>query len=251
MADIKTPVGNAPLIPVMLIGIGGYLAWFGIHYWRSDVKWPSDPVKAALTGQKLPANTPTQPSAHSLLAVDVQALQPDPVSTSGGGGGVTTGPGASASGNAIADDALKYKGLGYVWGGNASSPGDWDCSSFVSYVLGHDLHINLPGGKWGDPGFPPHVHGPTTLNYLMFGSPLNLNQVQAGDLIVSADHIGIAISGTQMISAQDPQLGTNIGNFPAGFPAGPPHYRRVSGTGGTGGIFPTPSGNAKNPIGVG
>lgn len=32
------------------------------------------------------------------------------------------------SGTAIASDALKYAGQGYVYGGNASRPGDWDCS---------------------------------------------------------------------------------------------------------------------------
>lgn len=247
MADIKTPVGDAPLLPVMLLLTGGYLAWFGVHYWRSDVKWPSDPVKDVLTGKSLPANTPSGPSAHSLLAADTAALKPDPGGTSGAGGST----GTSASGSAIADDALKYKGAGYVFGGNASKVGDWDCSSFVSYVLGHDLGLNLPGGRWGQPGFPPHTHGPTTLNYLMFGSPINLKDVQAGDLIVSSEHMGIAISPTQMISAQDEALGTGVAGFPAGFPAGPPHYRRVSGIGGTGGILPTPTGSQKSPIGAG
>jgi len=241
MPDIKTPVGDAPLVPVILLITGGYLAWFGIHYWKDDTtKWPSTPVKNVLQGKGIPAASPDKTEAQ----ID-QAIQT--LTTTG----TTVGPGASATSSAIADDALKYRGAGYVWGGNASSVGDWDCSSFVSYVLGHDLGMNLPGGKWGDPGFPPGSHGPTTLDYLLFGSPLNLDQVQAGDLIVSSVHIGIAISPTQMISAQDPQAGTGIGDFPAGFPAGPPHYRRVSGTGGTGGIYPTPTGSQKVPIGVG
>jgi cell wall-associated NlpC family hydrolase len=241
VADIKTPVGDAPLIPVILLITGGYLAWFGIHYWKDTAtKWPSTPVKDVLTGKGIPAPVPDQTTAQLDAAVKQANVT-----------GLTAGPGASATGSAIADDALKYQGASYVWGGNASAVGDWDCSSFVSYVLGHDLGMNLPGGKWGDPGFPPGSHGPTTLDYLLFGSPLNQDQVQAGDLIVSSVHMGIAISTTQMISAQDPALGTGISDFPAGFPGGPPHYRRVSGTGGTGGILPTPTGSQKQPIGVG
>jgi cell wall-associated NlpC family hydrolase len=237
---------NTPVVPVILLVLGGYLSWFGVHYWRSDVTWPSDPIKDVLQGKSLPANTPSTPSAHALITSDAAALQPDSSAS-----GLVTSTGTSATGSAISDDALKYQGAGYVFGGNASKVGDWDCSSFVSYVLGHDLGLNLPGGRWGDPGFPPATHGPTTLDYLMFGSPLNLDQVQAGDLIVSTEHMGIAISPTEMISAQDEALGTGVAGFPAGFPAGPPHYRRVSGTGGTGGILPTPTGSQKSPIGVG
>lgn len=229
-----------PAIPVILIGIGAYFGWFGVHYWRSDTKYPTDPLKAVLQGKPIPKPTRGGETANISAAGKAASVS-----------GLTLSAGASATGSAIADDALKYNGAGYVWGGNASQVGDWDCSSFVSYVLGHDLGMNLPGGKWGEPGFPPHAHGPTTMQYLMFGSPLNLDQVQAGDLIVSSEHIGIAISPTQMISAQDPALGTGVAGFPAGFPAGPPHYRRVSGTGGTGGILPTPSGTQKQPIGVG
>lgn len=91
MADIKTPVGDAPLFPVILLATGGYLVWFGIHYWRSDVTWPSDPVKAMLTGKALPDTTPSEPSAHDLLSVDVQAVQSDP-NTGPAGGGILPTP---------------------------------------------------------------------------------------------------------------------------------------------------------------
>ena len=52
-----------PWIPVAITVTGGYLAWFGVHYWRSAVKWPSDPVKAVLTGKGIPDNTKTIPQA--------------------------------------------------------------------------------------------------------------------------------------------------------------------------------------------
>ena len=76
MADttVKTPVGNAPVIPVMLIAIGGYLAWFlGVHYWRQDLKWPSDPIKAALQGKGLPASSPP-PAISASLTADVSQV---------------------------------------------------------------------------------------------------------------------------------------------------------------------------------
>lgn len=232
MAKLKTPIGDAPVIPLIILMTGAYLTWFGIHYWGTDTRFPTDPLKNVLQGNPPGKAGGKDLAVHATLLADTGALQPD----AGGSPNQPGVPGTAieqGSGSAIANDALKYKGAGYIYGGNASSPGNWDCSSFVSYVLGHDLNMALPGGKWGDPGFPPHSHGPTTLQYLLFGQPINLNQVQAGDLIVSTEHIGIAISGSQMISAQDPRDGTGIGNFPAGFPAGPPHYRRVAGSTGT------------------
>lgn len=219
-SEISTPLGDAPVIPLVILGTGMYLTWFGVHYWRSDTRWPTDPVKAVLTGKPVPGQSSAPPESAELTA-DIQAF--------GGGSGSSGTAAAGATGSSIADDALKYKGAGYVWGGNASSTGNWDCSSFVSYVLGHDLGLPLPGGHWGDPGFPPHAHGPTTVQYMLYGTGINLKDVQAGDLIVSTEHMGIAISPTQMISAQDPQLGTGTGTFPAGFPGGPPVYRRVNG----------------------
>ena len=138
--------------------------------------------------------------------------------------------GGSASGQAIANDALRYKGQPYVWGGRADRPGNWDCSSFVSYVLGHDLGLALPGGRYGSPGFPPHAHGPTTLQYLGFGQPITRAQVQAGDLLVWPTHIGIALNNTTMISAQSQDLGTGTSQIDgsARYHKRAPTCRRVS-----------------------
>jgi cell wall-associated NlpC family hydrolase len=134
--------------------------------------------------------------------------------------------GGTASDSAIASDAVKYVGQGYIFGG-PSAPGRWDCSSFVSYVLGHDLGLPIPGGNWATVTANGTQHGPSTLSYLLFGTAISQADAQPGDLIVSVDHMGIIISATQMVSAQDEALGTGIGNWPAGFPAGPPVYRRV------------------------
>jgi len=207
---------GTPILPVALAGIGAYLAWFGVHYWMSDVSWPSDPIKAVLTGKPMPANT----------------RSPSGLSSSVFGGGLSSlgSPIAPTAGQTsqISAAALRYQGKGYVFGGPADVPGDWDCSSFVSYVLGKDLGLVLPGGgRFGDPGYPPHAHGPGSTAYMLYGLGIDRSQVQAGDLIVSVEHIGIAISNSQMISAQQPSTGTRVSGFPDGFPAGPPVYRRV------------------------
>jgi hypothetical protein len=214
-------MADTPALPASLIVAGGYLTWFGIHYWRADPAWPSDPVKAILTGKSIPI---AKKSDAALLTTPVTASGLQIANDLTGSGLVGSGAGAD-----IAHDALKYQGSGYVWGGDASSVGNWDCSSFVSKVLGQDFGMRLPGGgRWGDPGYPPHEHGPGSTSYMLYGTGVGLSQVQPGDLVVSTEHIGIAIGNGMMISAEQPSTGTRTGTFPNGFPAGPPVYRRVS-----------------------
>jgi cell wall-associated NlpC family hydrolase len=220
-ASVQTPAGRAPVVPVVLLGIGMYLAWFAVHYWGSDTRYPTDPVKAVLTGKPLPQ--PTGQASAADVAAQVGGGSPAQVAGTGAGGS------SAATGSAISDQALKYAGQGYVWGGPADRPGDWDCSSFVSYVLGHDLGGPLPGGgHYGDPGYPPHAHGPTTGTYLLWGTPVNFGAEQAGDLLVTTVHMGICIGGGKMISAQDPQLGTGVSGYRTGFPGGTPSVRRIA-----------------------
>lgn len=215
-------MASSPAIPVAIVVGGAYLAWFGVHYWRTDVSWPSEPVKAVLTGKPVPDAVKDD---SALLTTSVVGPGLGIAAEATASGAVGTGNGAD-----IAHDALKYQGAGYVWGGDASVPGRWDCSSFVSKVLGQDFHMVLPGGgHWGDPGYPPNSHGPGSTAYMLYGTGITLAQVMPGDLIVSTGHIGIAIGNGEMISAEDPADGTKIGTFPAGFPEGPPVYRRVVG----------------------
>lgn len=129
-------------------------------------------------------------------------------------GGNTAVGASSATGQAIANKALSYAGQGYVWGGRADRPGDWDCSSFVSYVLGHDFGMTLPGGhRYGDPGYPPHSHGPVTTDFYRLGTQVPRSQVQAGDLLIWHPHCGIAISSTTMVSARSQRTGTGTSSI--------------------------------------
>jgi hypothetical protein len=86
-ATLSTPVGRVPVIPVIIAGIGAYLAWFAVHYWRSDTKWPTDPVKSVLTGKALPAPS-GQTSAASIEASVEQTAE--------AGGAANTGPAGTA-----------------------------------------------------------------------------------------------------------------------------------------------------------
>lgn len=146
---------------------------------------------------------------------------------------------ATPAGSAIAQDALKYAGATYVYGGPAARVGDWDCSSFVSYVLGHDLGMVLPGGgKFGASGYPPNAHGPVVVSYAGWAGATTLPggmPPAAGDLAVfpgvgPLGHIGIAIDASHMISALDTESGTLVTPIVGYGPAGvAPVYRRVNG----------------------
>lgn len=149
---------------------------------------------------------------------------------SGGGGN------APVSGTAIVQAALRYEGHPYVWGG-------WDCSGMVNHVLGHDLGITLPGGIKNFQGPPPH--GPVVAQYAVWNGATTVSGPPSpGDLCVwagvgASGHIGIAISGTEMISALNPSLGTRKSGIQGSGPAGAPlSFRRVNAAGSPGGLAP-------------
>jgi hypothetical protein len=99
----------APVIPLAILGTGAYLAWFGVHYWRSDTKWPTDPVKNVLRGQSAPKPAGVPESLHATLTADVQALQPD-AGASQAGGTVPGTPPPQPSG--MGGDPAQNKNLG-------------------------------------------------------------------------------------------------------------------------------------------
>jgi colicin import membrane protein len=88
--EVKAGPVNAPVIPVLLIALGGYLAWFGVHYWRQDERWPSDPIKAALQGKGLPASAPP-PAVSASLSADISST-----AAAEGGGPAAADAGGSA-----------------------------------------------------------------------------------------------------------------------------------------------------------
>lgn len=111
----------------------------------------------------------------------------------------------ASGGSRIADDARKYLNVPYVWGG--ADPKGFDCSGLVTWVLHHDLGINLPN----------NTHTVTGV-FLVWGGAKDVprSQAAAGDLCCSAGHIGIAVDNSSMIHAPDFGEVVKIGPIQAG-----------------------------------
>lgn len=186
---------------------GLVLVWSGIE---------NQPITSSLqtliSGKKL---TPTPDSTTVDTDVTGQIEASSGIGAIGGGSAA-----GSTSDSAIASDALQYQGHCYAYGGapGTNGTGCWDCSSFVNWVLGHDLHLDIPGVQ----NYDGSSHGPSTLSYLVWGGATRISssEIQAGDLCVWQTHMGIATSNTDMISALNESLGTEVTTISAGAPFG-------------------------------
>jgi hypothetical protein len=78
----------------------------------------------------------------------------------------------------------------------------------------------IPG--YGPGKYDGSSHGPPTGTWAIWSglSRIGRSEISAGDLIVWAGHMGIAISNNQMISAQNEANGTRISGID-GFGTGP------------------------------
>lgn len=96
-----------------------------------------------------------------------------------------------ARGAVIVSDVRKYLGIPYKFGGATPSKG-FDCSGLVTYVLHHDLGVDLPSNS--------HT---TAIQFYMWSGLQTVpwDQQQPGDLVCWTGHIGIAIGNRQMINA--------------------------------------------------
>lgn len=174
---------------LFIAGAGLTFVWSGIKGW-SVLGTAAD----ILTGKK-----PNQNVAY-------------PLSTPGAAG--TQGVGGSASG--LAGIALQYQGHAYLFGGAPGSDGSrpWDCSSFVNYVVGVKAGLAIPG--YGPGKYDGSSHGPTTMQWAVWTgmSTVSRANVQSGDIIVWADHMGIATDNSNYISAHSPAERTTVTNIP-------------------------------------
>ena len=97
--------GSGTILPLVILGVGGYLAWFGVKYWRSQtVAWPSDPIKAILQGKPLPSTTAAATASAQLSAFETALIAagqaPNPVRGGAGGQGSPTPSGPPPPPNA-------------------------------------------------------------------------------------------------------------------------------------------------------
>lgn len=102
---------------------------------------------------------------------------------------------------AVLNEANKYLGVPYVWGGK--TPSGFDCSGLVQYVF------KQATGK--------DVWAPTT-NQEYLGTEASLSALQAGDLLFFGNrgatyHVAIYIGNGQYIHAPQPGENVKIGNM--------------------------------------
>jgi len=132
--------------------------------------------------------------------------------------------GGTASAQAIVADAEKYIGHPYRYGGPSNPGKGFDCSSFVSYILGHDFGLTIPGGSWQQVTQNGAGHGPVASAYLTWSGAKTKgsdpNSAAAGDLTIWPTHIGFARGPNQMVSAFDTAKGTINTTITEGGPTG-------------------------------
>lgn len=206
---------NKAATAVVTTGLGFLILWSGIT--NAGVL---SSLQSLVTGHAPIPGTPTP----SIFGGSNTTATPSAFIT----GNTPVVGGGTATGNAIAQAALKYQGAPYYWGGKTPGgtfgPGPgWDCYGFTTYLLHHDLGYNLPNNTYS--GF---------LEMLAWTGATTIpnSQVQAGDLVIWQTHIGVAISSTEMISAENAGAGTKIDTFKNGGPILPEVMivRRVNGT---------------------
>lgn len=120
---VKAGPVSAPVIPLLLMAVGGYLLWFGVHYWRSDVAWPSAPLKQFLQGKGLPDNTQDTADIQTELTAAFSAA-----GAGGGGGSVSPSSAPSASGSGT---TLTTAQIEQLW---TQQGGPKDTASFAARV---------------------------------------------------------------------------------------------------------------------
>ena len=194
---------------LLAAGGGAILLWSGFR----GKSW-SNVLRSVVSG-KNPNATPSSYPITSSSAAFIAA------NSGFGGTAVAAHASASQTGDNIAQDAMKYIGAGYVWGGvPGSGQGHWDCSSFANAVIGRDLGLAIPGYKGG--AYHGQSHGPTTVVWLVWTGAFTIKQkdMAPGDLCVWQTHMGIVTSPGHMVSAQDQQLGTRETTINGGAPFG-------------------------------
>ena len=142
--------------------------------------------------------------------------------------------GTTVSGSAILSEAQSFNGHKYVYGGPSNPQTGWDCSSFVSYVLGQE-GAPIPGGDWATVTKNGTTHGPTADEYLTWSGATSVPvaSVQPGDLLCWSTHVGFAVDSTHMFSALDQEQGTLESGWNGPTGEGNPTVRQLNSVAGT------------------
>lgn len=191
-----TGSGNkTPVIPLTMVGIGLYLLWFGVHYWRDgSVKWPTDPIKAVLTGKGVPKQTAQASWTSVVTAAESQGNTV--------GGSTSTGGDTGAGSATAAKNQQLGKMLAASYGWSTGPAWDslvklwnkesgWDNTARNPSSGAYGIAQALPPTKYPKSAQAPPVGSsdPTTqiqwgLSYIFqrYGSPINAwnHEVSAG-----------------------------------------------------------------------
>lgn len=197
---------------VVAAGVGALVLWSAIK----GAKVTSG-FRTLLGGQQ-PSGANVEPAG----GIDIST----PQTNNGPPASAAAVPQNTSTNSVIANDALSYVGRGHVYKWGGADPNGWDCSGFCNYVIGHDLQSPIPGvpsGKYTG-------HGPTTFQWAVFGTKISRKDVQAGDLVIwPTQHMGIAISNSQMVNCPGPN-GTPapvVGGFDFKLAGMGPIFRRI------------------------
>ena len=87
---------------------------------------------------------------------------------------------------------MQFVGNPYVWGGNSLTNG-CDCSGFVVQVYAH-FGINLSGSR-------------NSAALRSVGQAVSYNNIQPGDIVCYAGHVGIYAGGGVIVEAQSSRAG--------------------------------------------
>jgi cell wall-associated NlpC family hydrolase len=155
---------------------------------------------------------------QGLIASLQSGAASSPAAPSSSGPATATQPSAA---DAIVSYARSFVGAGYVFGGQpAKGRGQWDCSSFVNWIVGHLVGLKIPGYAAG--AYTGTVHGPIALQWYAWSGATTIGHKGAdalpGDLACWQTHIGICIGGGQMISARSAKTGTGQGAIDGAIP---------------------------------
>ncbi len=162
----------------------------------------SDTLRALIKNEPIPGQQQQTALGKALAGAGAAG------GSSGGAEAPVTGQGV-----AIANAAQKYIGVPYRFGG--ADPSGFDCSGLVTYVLHHDLGINLPS----------NTHTVTGQFYVWSGAT-TVSSPEIGDLVCWTGHIGIYVGGGNMVHA--PHTGAKV-SVEKVWTIPPPLYRRVNG----------------------
>ncbi len=122
------------------------------------------------------------------------------------GGGANTSSGSSSgvngdlnppgttgiSGSDVVAYANQFVGYPYTWGGTDPTNGGADCSGFVYYVY---KHFGINYGRL------------TSYGWRSVGQEVSYNNMQPGDIVCYAGHVGIYAGGGRIVEAQSTAAG--------------------------------------------